>query len=247
MKKFLAKTVLFLAGINCLLLLTTSHKVPVASQPRMPDPVAFTTTFQPSYTSLTGSDEPDENTQVPIPHADRVYNYTGIQCVWSTIETLGRWAREPKLMNPPLTSNPRCKSEANPSDATEVLTKLHVRYEQTYSSMEESFVLMRRATKEGRGCLITVPHHAMTLVHFDEANDVIKWIDNVDKSLKIQTTSLKKFKQQRLTAWTLVIYADNDIIETRITPLPRLLPIFDRNNPQQTYPKDYIPLPKNRQ
>lgn len=238
--------VLILAGINCLII-CSSYKTPIPTQSfKLDQAEFFTTKFQPSYTSSSGTTLPEDGTQVPIPESDRVFNYTGIQCVWSTIETLGHWAKEPKLTNPPLTSNPRCKSFANPSDAKEVLGRLGVRYEQTYSSMEESYVMMRKATKEGRGCLISIPQHAMTLVHFDEENDVVKWIDNVDKSLKIQTTSLKSFKR-RMTAWTLVIYADTDIIEERITPLPRLLPILDRNNPQQTYPKDYIPLPKIRQ
>lgn len=51
-----------------------------------------------------GPDASTEGLQCPIPHENRVKNHTGIQCVYSSIETLGRWAEEEKLTNPPLTS-----------------------------------------------------------------------------------------------------------------------------------------------
>src|SRR5690554_2106247 len=67
------------------------------------------TTYQEDYDSEAS--EPSLDTlQCPIPMNDRVRNHTGIQCVFSSIEMLGRWAEEPKLTNPPITSRSDCKS-----------------------------------------------------------------------------------------------------------------------------------------
>lgn len=47
----------------------------------------YQTDFVPEYTSIYGEIEPDD-IQCPIPMTDRVKNYTGIQCVYSSIEML---------------------------------------------------------------------------------------------------------------------------------------------------------------
>lgn len=200
------------------------------------------TTYTPMYVSLWGEEEPD-NIQCPIPMSDRVRNYTGIQCVWSSIEMLGRWAEEPKLMDPPITSRTDCKSYSSPSLAAKRLNQLNVKFEQSYDNRAEGLQLIKKAMAEGRGCLWGVPGHAMVLVHYDEATDTVKWVDNSDSSLKVQTTTVDRFKK-RWDSWVLVIYADNDIIPMKMGGLARKIPIVDRNNPQGTYPKDYIPLPQ---
>ena len=57
----------------------------------------------------------DENLSeimVPILLKDRVLNKTGIQCVWSTLETLGRYAEEEKLID--LTDLFDCQAHSDP-------------------------------------------------------------------------------------------------------------------------------------
>jgi len=198
------------------------------------------TTYNPKYVSLHGEYEP-ANIASPIPMEDRVPNYTEIQCVWASIETIGRWAEEPKLTQPALTSRPDCKSYSSPSLVAAILSKLEVKFEQTHGDRTAGIALIKKAMQEGRGCLFGVPGHAMVLVHYDEKTNIVKWIDNSDQTLKVQTMSVADFKK-RWDTWALVIYADQDVLPNKILRIR--VPIIDRNNPQESRPWDYIPRPK---
>jgi hypothetical protein len=206
----------------------------------------YRTTYTPEYT-YSGEEEDLKGLQCPIPMACRVKNGTGIQCVWSSIEMLGRWAEEPKLMNPPLTSRSDCKSYSSPSLAATRMNQLNVKFEQSYKDRTAGVKLLKKAMSEGRGCLWGVPGHAMVIVHYSEEENKMCWVDNSDRSLSVQKTTIEGFNK-RWDSWILVIYADNDIIPHKmgkilVPSLPRLIPIIDRNNPQGAYPKDYIPMP----
>lgn len=217
---------------------------PIPGHPIAP-PGERLTTYTPIYTSTEGEVDP-RDIHCPIPMKDRVPNYTGIQCVWSSIEMLGRWAEEPKLINPPITSRSDCKSYSSPSLAAQRLNQLGVRFEQEYSDREAGLRLIRKAMSEGRGCLFGVPGHAMVLVHFDEQGNQVKWVDNSDRTLKVQTMTVEQFLQ-RWDSWVLVVYADRDIIPQKMAPFRNPLfqmPIHDRNSSQGQYPRDYIPLPQ---
>jgi hypothetical protein len=199
------------------------------------------------YTPVYFSDAPEEENLdeifCPIPKSDRVPNYTRIQCVWSSIEMLGRWAEEPKLMNPPITSRGDCKSYSSPSLAAQRLQQLNVKFEQTYNNRANGVAMIKKAMADGRGCLFDVPGHAMVLVHYDEEKNVVKYVDNSDSRLAVQTTTIPKFND-RWGSWVLIIYADHDIIPAKLGRIARTLPIWDMNNPQGKYQPEYIPLPK---
>jgi len=207
-------------------------------------PGEYLTTYTPMYTSLVGEYEPSE-IHCPSPMKDRVKNGTGVQCVWSSIEMLGRWAEETKLINPPITTRSDCKSYSSPSLAAQRLMQLQVNFKQEYGDKQRGLMLIRQAMSEGRGCLFGVPGHAMVLVHFDESANIVKWVDNSDRTLKVQTMTIDQFLK-RWDSWALVIYADVDVIPNKIAQIRN--PLFqmgieDRNNPQGQYPRDYIPLP----
>jgi hypothetical protein len=183
-------------------------------------------------------DEDLSDVMVPISIEDRVYNRTGIQCVWCSVECLGRYANEPKLIG--LTDHRDCKSYASPSSLAAKLNSLNVKYEQTTSRSDKS-LLIKSVVKERRGCLFAVPGHAMTLVHYDELKGIVKYINNSDRSLKVRTWSIKEFNQ-RWDGWICAIYADNDIIPRKYTKTYPL-PIIDRNQVQGNYNQDYILQP----
>jgi hypothetical protein len=206
------------------------------------DEQKYLTKFTPTYTSV-GEEENLDELQCPIPMKDRVPNGTGIQCVWASLEMLGRFAEEPKLVNPPLTSRGDCKSYSSPSLAAERLNQLKVKFEQTYDNRAKGVALIRKAMVEGRGCLFGVPHHAMVLVHYDDSKGFVKYVDNSDSRLAVQTMTMERFNQ-RWDTWVTVIYADNDIIPAKLGRFARRLPIWDMNNPQGKYAPDYIPLPR---
>jgi len=240
-----------LAAALCLTLVmcvgfAQSQTLPVSNviQNNIIDDGGYHTTYVPDYDSAYGEEEP-EGLQCPIPMENRVRNHTGIQCVFASIEMLGRWAEEPKLTNPPITSRSDCKSYSGPSDAARKLTKLGVKFEQSYQSREEGIRLIKKAMKEGRACLWGVPGHAMVLVHYSEEEDRVCWVDNSDRTLKVQTTTVASFKK-RWDSWILVIYPDDETALQaklgRFLPWIRI-PIFDWQNPNHTFPDGYIPNP----
>lgn len=183
-------------------------------------------------------DEDLSKVMVPIPMNDRVYNKTVIQCVWASIECLGRYAEEPKLIN--LTETPNCKGYASPSSLSNELKRLKVKFKQTTSKSDKSLIISA-IVKERRGCLFGVPGHAMVLVHYDEEKEIVKYINNSDKTLKIRTWTMKEFNQ-RWDGWICVIYADKDIVPKKYTKFYPI-PIIDKIKYQGNYKEDYILRP----
>lgn len=203
----------------------------------------YQTTFVPSYKS--SKREPKlESLQCPIPKEDRVKNYTGIQCVYSSIEMLGRWAEEPKLVNPPITSRKDCKGYSGPSQASKILDKLQVKFEQSYGDKIKGLKLIKKSMKEGRGILWGVPGHAMVLVHYSEKQNKVCWVDNSDSKLRVQQSTIEKFNS-RWNSWVLMIYADEDVIPYKINNFVNLIPIIDQDKKNKKFPIDYIPIPFN--
>ncbi len=204
----------------------------------------YKTTYTPLYVSenVGPQDELLETAQSPIPMTDRVKNYTGIQCVYSSIEMVGRWAEEPKLVNPPITSNPRCKGFSGPGRAADILNGLGVKFEQVYSNKQKARILLQKAVvEEGRGAVFGVPGHAMVLIHYDPDNDDIRYVDNSDSSLRIQKWTKSQF-ERRWDGWVLVIHADKDIVPYKVGGV-WIIPIEDRDDPDKKFPRDHIPMP----
>jgi hypothetical protein len=183
--------------------------------------------------------------QSPIPMKDRVKNYTGVQCVFASLECLGRWAEIKALTDPPLTSRADCKSYSGPSDAAAKMTRLGVRYEYSYRDRDKSVALLKRAMADGRGVLFGVPGHAMVLCHYDEAAGVVKYINNSNYRLPVETMSMRDFNRKWDT-WVMVVYNTPDKFPVKARPadLLNLIPIIDRNSPQGKYDTDYIPKPE---
>lgn len=205
-------------------------------------PTEFINSKNKIYFSINNN-ENLENIQCPIPMKDRVLNKTEIQCVWASIEMLGRWAEEEKLTNPPLTSRNDCKTFATPSSVEKKLNQLNIKYVQIYRNKTKGIELIRMAMKEKRGCLWSVPGHAMVIVHFDEEKNIFKWVDNSDLNLNIQTSDITFF-ERNWESWVLVIYGDYSKIENK-TNKNYNLKMFE-NNIEIKYDKQYI-LPPNKE
>lgn len=205
------------------------------------DDTQYHTTYVESYYSDIQEDVDLDTLQCPIPMSCRVKNYTRIQCVFSSIEMIGRWADEPKLMKPPLTSRDDCKSYSGPTDAGRKLTRLGVNFTQVYSNRPAALALIKQAMAEGRGCLFSIPRHAMVLVHYSEEENRVCWVDNSDYSLKVHTGTIQKFNSM-WDGWVLVVHADKDIIPRRLYPITSV-DIVDENKNSLNLPQGYIPLP----
>lgn len=182
--------------------------------------------------------EPDEdlnNVQVPIPFKDRVPNRTGIQCVWSSTETLARYAEFERLYD--ITFDDNYKSYAGPNSLKAMLNKYNVKYEMTVDKKDRS-LLIKGCVLEKRGVAFDIPGHVMVLVHYDEKVGIVKYINNSDKDLKVRTWTMEEFNK-RWAGWAYIIYADKDIIPQKNNKIPDIK-IKDRNNSQGLYQKDYI-------
>ena len=184
--------------------------------------------------------EPDNglsSIMVPIPMKDRVYNKTGIQCVWASLECIGRYAEEPKLID--LTKDNECKSYSSPSGLAYKLNKIKVKFEQTTSTSDKSLI-MKAVVKERRGVLFGIPGHAMVMVHYDEKAVIMKYINNSDKDLAIRTWTINEFNK-RWDGWICAIYADKDIIPLK--GIASKIRIVDMMNEGFVAPKGYVLLP----
>ena len=183
--------------------------------------------------------EADENmsdVMTPIPMKDRVFNKTGIQCVWASLECIGRYASEIKLFD--LTKDRDCQSYSSPSNASWKLKKLGVKFEQT-NSIKDRSLIKKAIVVEKRGVLFGIPGHAMVMVHYDEDKKIIKYINNSDKELKIRTWKMSEF-DQRWDGWICAIYADNDIIHMKT--IASQIKIVDYYN-NFIVPNNYILFP----
>lgn len=195
------------------------------------------------YNSILKAENEDlDNIQCPIPLKDRVLNKTEIQCVWASIEMLGRWAEEKKLTNPSLTSRIECQGFSTPTKTAAVLNKLNVKFEQRYGNKQQSIELIKQAMKEKRGCMWTVPGHAMVIVHYDEQKNIFKWVDNSDRNLSIQTSDIDFFNRN-FDSWVLVIYSDYSIIKKKTSPKYNLEMFY--GNEKINYDENYIEKPIN--
>lgn len=207
----------------------------------------YRTTFVEEYDSGQPDVNELENVQSPIPMECRVKNYTGTQCVFSSLECLARWAELKELLEPvPLTSRQGCRSYSSPVDAANKLNSFSIRFENEYRDRNKALELLKRAMADGRGALMDIPGHALVICHYDEEVGIVKVIDNSDRSLKIQTWPMSKFNKL-WGGWIMVVYAQKDLFPAKAGGnLPNQLPIIDRNNPQGLYPKDYIPSPNKK-
>jgi len=242
MKKSVAFLFSALAAILVCTFLTQAKSIQSISKTKNIYPIPGMLCANPVAEYEGKEDEDLADVMVPIPMKDRVQNYTGIQCVWVSIEALGRYAEEPKLIG--LNKDPECKSYSNPSSAACKLKQLGVKFEQTTSKSDRSLII-KSVVKERRGCLFAVPGHAMVLVHYDEKKGIVKYFNNSDSTLKIRIWTMEEFNK-RWDGWILVIYADNDIIPLKYSQPATQIPIMDRNNQQGEYPKNYILFPKRQ-
>lgn len=173
-----------------------------------------------------------DGVQVPIERKDRVRNKTGVQCVWSSHETLARYAEIKELYD--ITDMREYKSYAGPDNARRMLERFNIKYKMT--TTKDVSLLDQACRVEHRGATFDVPGHMMTLVHFSQKDGIVKYIDNSDKTLAIRTMSMKEF-MRRWCGWAVVIYGEPDKVPFIANPW-RIIPI--KNNKK---PLGFIPSP----
>ncbi len=161
------------------------------------------------------NDQEVADVQVPIPKEMRVFNKSGSQCVWCTIEMLAKFNRIPKAND--LTQT--YKHATGPREVAQVLTGRGVKFKQSIrkdEGMLEEYVAKR---KLGVGVGVNHGTHMILVCHFDRQAKIVKVIDNSDRSLRVQTWTLDQFRKI-WSDWVLVILPDGDkTTDSQDTPL----------------------------
>lgn len=145
--------------------------------------------------------------QCKIPESHRVFNKSGKQCVWASLETLARYNKIEPLYG--LTTKKSYQKGANYWDVNKALEKHNVRFKMTYhSDKKNGLTLLKKYVSEykvGAAFAInrTTIKHMVTMVHIDD--EKVQFIDNSDKELRVRTWSMKTFKEN-FDGWVVVIY-----------------------------------------
>lgn len=139
--------------------------------------------------------------QVPVRPADRVFNRTGIQCTWCSLECLGRHNGIKALHTPPLTDSHL--RHAGPAQVRPVLDRLGVKYLIQEFGQKDTNILTV-SCERGWGCVVGLKGvHCVNLIHFDATT--AKIIDNGDRQLRVQSWKRSTFLQE-WDGFTIVVY-----------------------------------------
>lgn len=189
-------------------------------------------------TEYLDEDKELEGVQVPIPRKDRIFNTKG-NCVWCSLETLGRYAGNIPVLN--ITKNvrdggdPRCQGGSSPSPVRSFLDAKKIKYEMITDRRRTDF-LVKYCKVERRGVAFDIPGHMLTLVHYDPDTKIVKVIDNADRTLSVQTWTWEKF-HRIWGGWAYVIFGEPDLIPYKYFTW-RDIPIEG-----QEHSREYFPLP----
>jgi hypothetical protein len=140
-------------------------------------------------------------TTAAVPPGAPQPNRSGMQCVWCSLETLGRMHGVKALYG--LTKTHTWPS--GPGEVAQVLRRRDVRFRQTTNA---TLAMVRDACERGLGCLVDVHNgrHAKVVVGFDEKRRKVWIIDNGGPfSCQIHEWSLDHFRNE-FSGWVCVIY-----------------------------------------
>lgn len=148
-------------------------------------------------------DDKENSILAPLAEDNRALNLKG-QCVWSSIQNMGRQVGEPKLYN--LTKDPRCQGGANPSDVRRVLTALDVKFEQVSGDRKAAYKLIEKGLAEGRPCIISYGRaHVINIVHYDFHANKVGVVNNHGDRFQTKYMTLAEFDRQ-FKGWVCIIY-----------------------------------------
>lgn len=128
--------------------------------------------------------------ECPVPEEDRVVNGTGIQCVWSSLETIARYIGEERLY----TLTDRYKRQAGPGDVASVLGEAGVPYEQSTNKTESRMLIMRGMARGMPVLLGWGGYHAMVIANYDPTCNRVSIIDNSNLGAGIKDMTISEFE-----------------------------------------------------
>lgn len=215
--------VLLFISLEILLL---ANKAPIIQPPPVqPPPIVQPPPVQPPV-------EPDcVGVQVPIPKACRVYNKSGSQCVWCSIECLCRYHGLTQVYEGENRITKHYTWATGPGEVSKVLTSRYstIKWLQIQNKSQIKSFIKKYVTEKKFGVGIGIPGHMLNLVHYDETAGIVKVIDNGGpKALQIQDWSMEKFNRLA-DGWVLTIFPPN-YNETKLSDFD-----YKLSNPNKLY------------
>lgn len=150
---------------------------------------------------IKAADDTD-GVQVPIPANCRVYNRSGSQCVWASLEVLARYHKISELY----TLTQKYKHATGGGEVRRVLNGLHIKYIMQDEGEYDTQILVDACAKGWGAGVGLHGTHMVNVVHFKDG--VVKIIDNSDSSLKIRTLSMNQFLRS-WDGWVVVLIPPN--------------------------------------
>lgn len=146
--------------------------------------------------------------QVPVTKECRVFNKSGSQCVWCSIECLGRHHKIKELYEDNRRLTLHYTWATGPGEVSRVLSgrypEVHWKQIQNRASLKP--FLRKYVAEKKLGVGLGIPGHMLNVVHFDEAAGIVKIIDNYGpKALQIQDWTMEKF-DRLADGWAIVIF-----------------------------------------
>lgn len=196
------------------------YKLPIAPMPQIVNPNPIPQPKQPVEPDCVG-------VQVPIPKDCRVYNKSGSQCVWCSIECLARYHGVKELYEGDRRLTKTYTWATSPGEVNRVLKSKYptVKWKQIQNG--DTNFIKKYVCEMKLGVGFGVPGHMLNLVHYDEQAGIVKVIDNVGpKALQVQTWSMSKFRQL-WDGWAVAVFPTN-YIETSYDSFDVILMSPDR-------------------
>lgn len=153
--------------------------------------------------------EPDlVGVQVPISKAHRVYNKSGSQCVWCSIECLSRYHGIKSVYEGDNRITKHYTWATGPGEVQRVLSSRYssLKWKQIQSKSQMKEFIKKYVCDKKFGIAFGVPHHMLNLIHYDEKEEIVKVIDNQGpKALQVQTWSMDMFNRIA-EGWVLTVF-----------------------------------------
>lgn len=144
--------------------------------------------------------------EVNIAPQDRVFNKTGSQCVWCSLETIARHFHIAKLYD--LTA--KYKGTAGSGNVDSVLSSRGIKFYQGREGTHDLQGIRSAISQDWPVAIGLRGVHMITLV--DITQDSVKIIDNSDPSLSVQKKSLRWF-ESAWDGWYVTIPPPVDLVK----------------------------------
>ena len=140
---------------------------------------------------------------VEIPEKHRIYNRTGSQCVWVSLETVARWNGIEELYN--ISKSPSCQTFAGPGQVRSLLKNKGVYfYDSIPPKSPSAYELLNWADKYDICCIIGLNYaHAVVLQELTDEYAI--FIENARQGCPSVKISRERF-DQIFDGWVVVIF-----------------------------------------